>query len=476
MSFILNRSTAIATSPPPGVRLPWWDRSRPRRAAGHAGRGLQVVLHNPRYAFLAALGLLAAVGYGSLGALAPAAALALAAAGFVMWVVFRPTEVRQALWGWWRSNRRYRWRWGRTMRRCDAAKMDVPLPLLISTRSTAYVDKLRVHVPTGLDPSAFQDYRADLLKWGWRGISTRVFNPEPKHQTVELWNLIKDPLIDVVPPMPRPVELLPREGYQMARIEDGEPWSLKIKGGPANTFVCGVTGSGKGSFIGSLLDQLHADIEAGTVEMWGIDPQASELGMWRHLFKKLVYSQAEAAVMLEELIAVMDRRTRSMFGIARQHQPRVGDPIYVLVVDEGLDLLDKTDRVLYRRITIALSALLRKDRKASIAVVFLAQRAELEFVEFRKLFSWFVALKQATEMDVDLVLGRGALAAGARPHEFDLPGLVYVASDHGIMRGRLPYYSDDYIRDLGPAPGNEKPENLPPPPGDGDKFGGILIG
>jgi hypothetical protein len=59
-----------------------------------------------------------------------------------------------------------------------------------------------------------------------------------------------------------------------------------------------------------------------------------------------------------------------------------------------------------------------------------------------------------------MVLGRGALKAGADAHAIDTPGVAYVATDLGIMRVRFPYLSDDYIRELPPAPGNEDPENL----------------
>src|SRR5215216_279493 len=315
--------------------------------------------------------------------------------------------------GWKRAHRRYRWgqpNWRKTLSRCHVAKDGVPLPWLISVRSTPHVDKLRIKVPTGHDETAFQDFRGDLLRWGWRAQSVRVFNPQTKTQTLELWNLIDDPLTETVQPFQHSTEALPKKGLALAKIEDGETWYWKIQGGPAHMLTVGISGSGKGSVIGAILDATEQGRQQRIIECWGIDLQASELGMSEHLFAKLAYNQPDAAVMLEALVGVMNRRTRSMFGITRQHHPSEGDPFCVLVIDEGLILLDKVDRALYRRIDSALSALLRGARKASIAVVMMSQRAELEIIgPRRKDFPIAVALQQNPTQpeDVNMVLGRG---------------------------------------------------------------------
>jgi S-DNA-T family DNA segregation ATPase FtsK/SpoIIIE len=422
------------------------------------GRALVVATHNPRYAIAAGLTIVSiwsawtALGLG----------LALTAA----WIIHSPENVRQSARGWRQSNRRYRWTWGRTLRRCNAAKPDIPLPLLLSTRSTQYVDKLRVKVPTGLDPTVFQDYRGELLQWAWRTQSTRVFNPQTRHHTLEVWNVIEDPLLETIPPLPQPADILPKQGLQTAMIEDGEWWRLKLRGDQAaHVGVFGISGSGKGSYTTTLLDRQHSGILAGMVQAWGIDTQASELGMSRHVFKRLAFTRREAAAMLEELVAIMDRRTRSMFGITRQHNPTPAEPYIELVIDEGLDLLDKTDRALYKRIFKALLELLRKARKASIRVSFISQRVEIEILgALAKEFQIRIAFQLARETDVDMILGRGALASGARAHEIPLPGICYIGSERGILRARFPGSTDHHIQALPPAPGNENPATLPTPP------------
>jgi S-DNA-T family DNA segregation ATPase FtsK/SpoIIIE len=437
-----------------------------RKGVYFTGRGTQVACYNPTYRIAGALSLAALFAYATAGVWAAAAVFGLALDMVGLWMTLRPVSFQQSLLGWRRSVHRYRFSWAKTLRRCDATKRDSPYPLLVSTHSTPFVDKLRVKVPTGLSPETFQDYRGDLLKWAWRAESVRVFNPQTKSKTVELWNIIADPLIEPVQPFAKPTEALPKDGWKLALVEDGEPWLLNIRGGAAHLFVCGISGAGKGSVIGSLLDQAQTGIEDKTVRVLGVDPQASELGMWRHLFHQLVFTQAAAADLLEAEVARMDTRTRKMFGISRQHQPKPGDEFDLVIIDEGLDLLDKTDRQLYRRIDRALRALLRKGRKASIMVVFLSQRAELDMVEIRKDFPNSIALKLKQEADVDMVLGRGALKAGADAHAINSVGVGYVATDIGIMRVRFPYLSNDYIRELPPAPDTE-PAELP----DEDNFG-----
>lgn len=430
--------------------------------ARYTGRALIVAAHNPRYSGALALVVGASLG----GGWAWPAALLLGVATLAVWATVRPVQFRQALRGWRRSVKTYRRRWGAMLRRCDVTKSDVPVPLLLSTRSTPYVDKLRVRIPAGLDETAFQGYRGDLLKWAWRAESVRTYAPQPRRRTVELWNLINDPLTEPVRPFAKPSEALPKDGWPLALIEDGEPWLLKIRGGAAHLFICGISGAGKGSVIGALLDQAQPGIQQKIIKVWGADPQASELGMWRHLFARLVFTQADAATMLEELVDRMNLRTRSLFGISRQHQPVEGDEFDLIILDEGLDLLDKTDRKLFRRIDTALRQLLRKGRKASMMVVFASQRAELAMVEIRKDFPNKVALELSQDSDVDMVLGRGALNAGADAHLIDTPGVAYVATEQGIARVRFPHITDQRIGDLPPAPGNEDPAALATLPDD----------
>lgn len=456
------------------LRLKWWALL-PLMLAWWLlkllARGLRLLPYHPIVG--ASLTAFAAVAW--LNPLWLPSSLVLAVAGLWMWRQSHPPSFRRhvapRLRGWRRSMRRYRWGrpgWRKTMKSCRITGDGVPPPWLVSVHSTPHVDKLRVNVPTGHDETAFQDFRADLLHWGWRVQSVRVFNPEPKRHLLELWNLVDDPLIEPVKPFPKPTSALPKKGLALSLGEDGEPWHWRLGHGAAHMLAVGISGAGKGSVIGAIHDATTLGREQRIIRLLGIDLQASELGMSRHLYSKLVYTQADAADLLEAEVERMDKRTRKLFGISRQHHPTPGDEFDVVVIDEGLILLDKTNRVLYRRIDAALSALLRGSRKASIAVVFISQRAELDIIgPRRKDFHIAVALAQNPQSpdDVDMVLGRGALAAGANAHEITTPGVGFIATAKGIVRVRFPHITDDHLRALPPAPGNEDPENLPAPPG-----------
>lgn len=490
-------NSPVVSSPPPGLRIPFWDRSLPRRKVGQVGRAFRIIIRNPRYAAACAVVALAWHTGGLRGWTLVVAALA----ALTLWVWRRPEQARAGLIGLWRSHRMYRWTWHKTMRRCNAARNDVPVPLLLSVRSSmrhggiarrlaswtifgvqpfgwldkapvgeVLVDKLRVYIPTGLDPSAFQDYRGDLLKWGWEAQSCRVYNPQARGKTVELWNLVHDPLIEPQPPFPPPAEAWPADGFDLMHVEDGSVWKWRPLKGAAHMFVGGISGSGKGSVIGAILTALQTAVAARSCVNHGIDLQASELGMWAAQFSELAYTQEQAADLLEKMCDVMDKRTRKMFGFTRQHKPKPGDEAHCIVVDEGAMLLDKRDRKTYRRIVSALGRLTRGGRKASIFVVFLTQRAELDFAEVRKDFQIFIALEQNLPADVDMILGRGALAAGADASDIKMPGEAYVIDRKGILRGRFPYPDDEFIQSRPPAPGNEDPENRPKPPTPLDPF------
>jgi S-DNA-T family DNA segregation ATPase FtsK/SpoIIIE len=429
-------------------------------------RAAIIVAYSRVYGPIVAAWLSSIIGGAFIGLWWPFLVLGCMLIAFGWWVYSAPEEILQSLRGWYRSNREYRWTWGRVMRRIYRMWF-IPTPILLHTHSTSYkrktaVDKLLVRMPIGAAPHDLLDDTGLRLSWAWRAEgTTRILDPQPKKRTVELWNLINDPLIDPVPPFTPTKDLLPKH-IDCALQEDGLPWQAKIRGGAAHTLVVGISGSGKGSVFGAFMTGLQTGIQARTVEAWGIDPQASEFGMWRHRFARLVYTAEDAADLLEELVGIMRKRTRKLFGIARQHHPTEGDPFYFMAIDEILDLFDKTERKTYRRIEVALGRLLRMGRKASILIFAMSQRAELDILgPCRKDFVTFIALEQNLETDVDMVLGRGALAAGAHAHLIKQPGEAYVAGRKGIIRVRFPETTDDHIAELEPAPGE-----LPPAPGD----------
>ena len=491
------------------ARVPW-GVALAIRALGYLGRALIVIVHSRLYGSAAAACLSMQFGTSALGPLWPPVVFVIMAAAFAWYLIgyrithyAEPPHVRESLRGTRRSLREYRWgttTWGTTMRRNVVPAPWIPKPLLLSTLSTTYkapgqrfgelaVDKLRVRVPNGLAPELdLQGDALERLRWAWRGEALRMLDPQPKTRTVELWCRRSDALRHPVAPFkPAPADGLPKV-IQWALVEDGSIFELPVLGtGAANVFVCGISGAGKGSVVGSWIAGHLDAVYDGTAEIHGIDPQASEFGIYRHLMKRLVFTREDAADMLEDLVRLMHKRTRRIFGITRKHKPVPGDGLILVPIDEGLDLLDKSNRKLYNRIMRALSSLLRMGRKASIRILFISQRAELDVVgALRKDFQIFVALEQNLDTDVDMILGRGALASGAKAHLINQPGEAYLGLTKGILRAtkgilrvRFPELTDSYWRRLPPSPGNENLEDLPAPREPEDpydfEFGGRAI-
>ncbi|WP_422389012.1 FtsK/SpoIIIE domain-containing protein [Janibacter alittae] len=81
--------------------------------------------------------------------------------------------------------------------------------------------------------------------------------------------------------------------------EDGDPWSIRIKG--THTLIAGATGAGKGSVLWSLVAGLKASVLNHTVEIWAIDPKGGmELGLGRGAFSRFEGGHAESMCNLLE--------------------------------------------------------------------------------------------------------------------------------------------------------------------------------
>ena len=133
------------------------------------------------------------------------------------------------------------------------------------------------------------------------------------------------------------------------------------------------------------------------------------------------------------------------------------------------------DKGLQLRVKAALSLLLSQGRAPGFGVVAALQDPRKEILTFRNLFPTRIALRLAEDAEVDMVLGDGALDAGARCHEIpqSLPGVGYVRLD-GVpepTRVRFAWVTDPDITDLaravagptGPPPDHGLGLDLPDP-------------
>ena len=232
--------------------------------------------------------------------------------------------------------------------------------------------------------------------------------------------------------------------------EGGEEWRLPV--GP-HTLVAGASGSGKASLVWGLLLGLAQPIREGSVEVWGIDRKGGmELAMGRALLTRFADDALRSVLLLEEAVQAMQERARSLAGRTRQHVASPQSPTVIVLIDELAALTSyETDRELLRRANAALATLASQGRAVGFMVFACLQDPRKETLPARGLFTQTVGLRLRDRMETAMVLGDGAVAAGALCHELpsSTPGVAYVLPDEGgaPRRVRAAYFADDQIRE-----------------------------
>jgi len=207
----------------------------------------------------------------------------------------------------------------------------------------------------------------------------------------------------------------------------GAPRVLRL--GP-HTLVAGCSGSGKASLVWGLLLGLADPIRAGIVEVWGVDLKGGmELALGRPLLTRFADDAAHAVVLLEQAVSEMQTRARALAGKTRQHTPTASSPTVVVLIDELAALTAyETDRDLLRRANAAIAVLASQGRAVGFVVFACLQDPRKETLPTRGLFTQVIGLRLRDRSETAMVLGEGAVAAGALCHETSptTPGLAYL--------------------------------------------------
>ncbi len=279
-----------------------------------------------------------------------------------------------------------------------------------------------------------------------RECTTRIIGPQP------------DPLRYVVPPpVPGDLDLL---HVPVGEDEYGAEVTLPLLGN--HILVAGVTGAGKGSALWSLLLGAAPGVADGTVSLWGADPKGGmELGIGRPLFDVFTTTPEDAADMLEEAVALMERRATSLASLGvRVHHPTEFEPLVVVALDEIASLTADAEAGIRRRVEKSIRLLVRMGRAVGFSVIACTQDPRKEVLGFRGLFPTRVCLRVVEPDEVDMVLGRGAREAGAEAHRIPRRhrGIGYLLdADTGrVTRLRFPYYTDAKIRALAAKYGQQE--------------------
>jgi S-DNA-T family DNA segregation ATPase FtsK/SpoIIIE len=387
----------------------------------------------------------------------------------------------------WRRRWVYHRQWVETMTLSGLVKKydgGVMLPRLLSVRCSFATDEVVLRMPRGQNPDDWYKAKADLaysfgsrhcrvystrravapartgrLAWLLKAADRIRYRDRPRHITLVF--IRRDPLTLTVQPFAVPA-VPDFTALALGLREDLVTYALRLLA--THVLIVGATRSGKGSVIWSLVRALAAGVKAGLVELWVIDPKGGmELFMGRPLFTRYEDTDfARMADMFDQAIGIMRDRQARLRGKVRVHQPAIGDPLVVIVIDELACLLAYLqDNDLKARITQSLALLLSQGAGLGVLVVGASQDPRKEVLTLRDLFPTRIGLRLNESNHVDLCLGDGSRNRGALcdqiPESDNSKGVGYVLVDGQAepARVRFSYIDDDLIRDMAatfPAP------------------------
>lgn len=303
-----------------------------------------------------------------------------------------------------------------------------------------YPSSAKVHDDKVVD--AAEDKMTSMLEGRWR--------PEwdTKHDRV-VFTDTPDPLADIVglPPVEpgAPVDVLP-----CGRLEDGSLWKIMLDETP-HLLIAGATGSGKGSVLWSIVRALLPGVLDGRAEIWAIDPKGMELARGRDIFTEYVVSPKAACELLKRAVAKMDeRKMRLGRERKRTHVATPGDPKIFVIIDEIAALTSYgISKQLADEITGYMGLLTTQGRAIGVHLIAAVQDPRKEVLKIRDLFTGRAALRLQAAGEVDLVLGKGSRANGARSDKIpkNLPGIGYLVTDgkSDVLRYRAGWVDDPEI-------------------------------
>lgn len=390
----------------------------------------------------------------------PVVLLCLPLLGFALWARLRPVSYRRQVSDrlWRGRTRRYiRKSWALLMESCGLARRGpasanlagVQVPAL---QSLGWVEGQLIARPALLTGQTVDDVdnAAERLRVSVQARRVRIVPNQALTGCRIVWAFgdpLAAPFNATVPPVGAvPVAL---EAVELGRTEDGEAWRLALG---VSTLVAGTSGSGKASLIWGLVFGVAPAIRTGLVQIHGVDLKGGmEFTMGQDLFTRYAQTPAHAVVLLEDAAAAMQARAAKVAGLTRQVKPSGEYPLMLILVDELAALIGYLpDRDLLKRAEAALSLLCSQGRAVGFFVFGFLQDPRKETVKMRHLFPQTLGLRLKEREEVAMVLGEGAIAAGAACHKIprSTPGVGYVINDEDgrPVKVRAGYVSDEMIR------------------------------
>lgn len=251
----------------------------------------------------------------------------------------------------------------------------------------------------------------------------------------------------------------------LAVKEDGKAWSLATH----HTLIYGTTGSGKGSVINGVIQQLAPYVKNGRCQFYGIDPKASELRPYAEssLFRDIVYETEDAQAVIATIHKGMKQRSLNKkvdlanAQLGRSLEATRETPMVVLFIDEMLSLLialKQLGKGGAATVTL-LTEVLAQGRSLGIYVIGATQSADTELLgRMRGNFANKVVLRQESVYFNDMFLGEDAAKKGydstaiplsSKANNYAYAGIGFAQEESGaIAKVRFAYCSDRDIANL----------------------------
>jgi S-DNA-T family DNA segregation ATPase FtsK/SpoIIIE len=196
----------------------------------------------------------------------------------------------------------------------------VLIPVLGAVSAGQFADRVTVRLVGGQSPQTFADH-ADHLAHGLGVLSCRVRTGPPGSIVLEL--VRRDTLAVPFGALPIRAQTDLR-ALPVGHCEDGSVLLLRLHA--THLLIAGATGSGKGSYLWSLIRAMLPAMLAGLVQVWACDPKLMELAFGRGLFARYAADPSEIAGLLEDAVTQMQQRARRFAGLQRDHQPTTRYP------------------------------------------------------------------------------------------------------------------------------------------------------
>ena len=295
-----------------------------------------------------------------------------------------------------------------------------------------------------------------------------------KHSAVKLvLGYGADPLERTVPafPVPSCPEDVDLSAIPVGLTEHGEVWTLPLLG--EHILIAGVTGSGTGSLVWSMIRGILPLIQNGCIRVWAFDPKGGvelNIGHDPHdLFYRYCDSddlQDHADMLAEAVTAMKDQLAwlktapvspdvPDVYGIRKLARPTPEHPLNLLLIDEMAQITAKQIVPdLTRQIDASMRKLVNMGRAPAFPIMGMLQNPTNDTNKHRDEFSCFVALElNGGHVRVDMILGPGMYNLGAHCDRIEhgkMAGTGYVVQS-GVpepVRVRASWVSDEDIRQM----------------------------